>query len=379
MKAHILDADALKAVSPIALAAFARTEGWKLAEPFGEHADIYIGPNLPEIIIPRTDRLADYAAAVSRLLVSFAEKTGHDELSMYRDLIGADCDVIRVRTFLNEDDGAIPIDAGVRVIQQAREMLLAAACATRSPQPTYRAGANKEATEYMQRVKLGQTEHGSFVVTLLAPVPPSLGPHQLALDTSWVDYEDEPLERQVTRRLMSSLEAARSAAESILSGAESAFENAVPNGVSANLCEALATLIEQSNDLEVSLTWARTRPTPEPLRRVTFSKNDAYLFKEAARTFRLREPKPNSLVYGTVFKLTREHDETEGVVTLKALIDERVQSVAARLDDYNYDLAVSAHREHQPIVLRGDLARNKQRWVLKDAEVIRFSSEMEEE
>ena len=35
----------------------------------------------------------------------------------------------------------------------------------------------------------------------------------------------------------------------------------VPNGVSANLCEALAMMIEPFPTLDVSFVWARTQPT----------------------------------------------------------------------------------------------------------------------
>ena len=51
MKAHILDADALRAISPVALAAFARSEGWSKTEVFGTHADVYAGLDRPEIIL----------------------------------------------------------------------------------------------------------------------------------------------------------------------------------------------------------------------------------------------------------------------------------------------------------------------------------------
>src|SRR4051812_12848880 len=84
-----------------------------------------------------------------------------------------------------------------------------------------------------ERQAWGQTEHGSFVVTLLAPVPPLLQPK---LDPSWASPADEPMERLVTRRLMQALEASRTAAEMALSGDAKAFEDAVNAGVSANLC-----------------------------------------------------------------------------------------------------------------------------------------------
>lgn len=364
MKAHILDDEALRAISPAALAAFARSEGWLKTEPFGAHADVYAGANRPEIVLPRTDRLADYASSVSRLIGYFAKATDRDELATYRDLVGADRDVVRVRSTSHDDDGSIPLDAGVKIVEQSRDMLLAAACAARSPQPLFRAGANREASEYMRRVRLGQTEHGSFVVTLLAPVPPLL---QLQLDPSWGSLEDEPMERMVTRRLMAALAASRTAAEKALSGDGDAFDSAVASGVSANLCESVASLIEQSNGLEVSLTWARTRPTPEVQRRVVFSGNDAEILKEAARTFRLRQPKADVKLFGTVHKLKRDQEEVEGVVTLKAMIDEKLQSVSAVLDQANYSVAIQAHNSRTPVIITGDLERVGQRWQMTNA------------
>jgi len=362
MKAQILDAEALRAVTPAALVAFARSEGWTRTESYGAHADVYAGHGRPEIVLPRTDRLGDYASVVSRLLAEFAKTIDQDEIATYRDLIGADRDVVRVRTCGGEDDGSVQIDAGVEIVAQSRDMLLAAACAVLNPQPFYRAGSNKEAMDYMRRVKLGQTEHGSFVVTLLTPVPPLLQPTQLTLDQRWAKIEDEPMDRRVTRRLVEALEASRSAAERTLSGETKAFDKAVEYGVSANLCEAVAGLIDQSYGLEIDVTWAKTRPTPETHRKIAFSKGDSEVFREVARTFRLRQPKENESLFGTVHKLKREHGETEGEVTLKAMVDGKPQSVSAKLDETTYSIALQAHKARHPILVTGDLMRIGQRW-----------------
>lgn len=280
---------------------------------------------------------------------------------------------VRVRSFGGDDDGSVRIDAGVEMVVQARQMLLAAACAARSPQPLFRAGANKEASDYMSRVRLGQTEHGSFVVALLAPVPPVLEPR---LDPNWSGFDDEPFERQVTRRLATALCASRNAVELAAAGeGVKAFDKAINDGVSANLCEALASLIEQSSGLDISLTWARTRPTPEPHRNIGFSPNDAEILKEAARTFRARHPKPDVSLIGTVHKLKRDQDEIEGLVTLKAMVEGKLQSVRAILDQANYSVAVQAHDKKSPVLIRGDLERVGQRWQLTNASVVSLSQE----
>lgn len=370
MKADIIDADALRAISPAALSAYARGEGWSRLYPFGDHADVYAGENLPEVILPRTAQLSDYPNVVSGLLKEFSSVAGRDELATYRDLIGADRDVVRVRSQVEEDDGTVDLESGVRMVAQARDMLLAAACAVKSPQALYRAGANKEAIEYMRRVRLGQTEHGSFVVTLFAPVPPML---QQTLDAGWAPLADEPLERKVTRRLVEALYASRNAAELASMGEGNAFESAVSKGVSANLCEALAGLLDQSQRVEISITWARTRPAPERSQTISFTENDAGILREAARTFRLKQPIPDVTLFGTVHKLRRELHHVDGVVTLKALIDEKPQSIQAVLDQGNYSVAVRAHDAKSPIMVTGDLERVGQRWQLTNGSVTEIS------
>jgi hypothetical protein len=279
-----------------------------------------------------------------------------------------------------ESDGSVALDAGVAIVAQARDMLLAAACAARAPQPVYRPEVNREASDYMRRVKLGQTEHGSFVVTLLAPVPPLLEPPQVFPyrslwpgaqwpNSNWVSLADEPLERMVTRRLMEALEATRNAAEMALSGDAAAFEKAVAAGVSANLCEAVAGMIEQSDGLDISVTWARTRPTPETRRRVAFSAKDAEVLKEAARTFRQRQPKADVTLFGTVTRLKRDQEDVEGVVTLNAMVDDRPQQVSTVLDQANYAVAVRAHAARTPVIVTGDLERVGRRWQMTNANV----------
>jgi hypothetical protein len=373
MRAAILDTMALRAITPIALAGFARGEGWTKSESYGSHADVYTASGKPEIILPRSDRLGDYPSVVSKLISIFAEATQQDELVTYRNLCVADRDVVRIRAFGGDDDGTVPIDAGVEIVTHARQMVLAAACAARTPQALYRAGANKEATDYLRRVKLGQTEHGSFVVTLLAPIPPDL---QFGQRDLFPSIDDEPFERQVTRRLAGSLDALRGAVERAASGdGQEAFERAVAEGVSGNLCEAVAELITQSAGIDISVTWARTRPTPEAQHRVSFSGSDRDIVKEAARIFRARHPRTDVSLAGKVLRLARRDDEVDGSITLKANVDGKLQSVSAILDQTNYSIAVDAHKNKDAVLVKGDLERVGQRWQLTNAQVTNLTND----
>src|SRR5262245_41385124 len=98
MKARIVDAAALRAVSPQALRAYAEAEGWRPLEAFGDHSHVYVRePDNREAIIPGTAAIGDYPNVVAALIAVFASAEERDELQVYRDLSTSDRDVIRVR------------------------------------------------------------------------------------------------------------------------------------------------------------------------------------------------------------------------------------------------------------------------------------------
>lgn len=359
MKMDIRDAAALQAVSPAALSAYARTAGWRKVETYGAHSDVYAAEELPEVILPRTERLGDYASVVSRLIAIFAEAAGRDELSLYRDLVTADRDVVRARV-IGADDGSLTLNCGVELIAGARDLVLAAACSLREAQPLFRLGANREANDLLDRIRLGQTEHGSFVVTLLTPSVAPPFPTQFPQD----DDFDDPLERRMTRRLFEALAATREATEKAAAGDGSAFAESVDKGVSANLCESLARLVDPFPALDISVAWARTRPISPPRAVFRFARADAPILSEAARRFRGREPQPDTHLFGTVQRLRREEEEAGGTIYLRTPIDGKNRSVAVVLKRSDYDRAVQAHKEKLPMILQGDLERSGQRWRL---------------
>ena len=368
MRGNIEDNEALSAVSPAALSAYARFRGWVKTEEFGEHSDIYSSRGLPEIILPRTQALGDYAQVVSRLISVFARTSDMDETALYRHLSTADRDAVRFRVTDREGNGSIPATAAWSLMSGAQELILAAACSFFDPRPVYRAGANREANEYLNEVRFGQTEQGSFVLTMLGPVvPPKIRP-PLPDD---MEPDDAPLGRRMTKQLQTALEAVRIATESVVSGGtDNAFVTAVSAGVSANLCEAITKLVEPFSTVDATIAWALTRPADPLHNSFRFAKSDAAILKEAARSLRARAPRPDVRLFGFVQRLKRDQDEIEGTITLKASLDGKNQSVTAVLDLSTYELAVKAHGDRSAIVMEGDLEAVSQRWHLHNGQIM---------
>ena len=365
MMASISNRVMLMGVSPAALSAYARTEGWAKIETYGDNSDVYAGEGRPEIIVPRTRELGDYERVVAQLVDIFARVAELDDLTLYRDLATADRDVIRSRVASEGD--TVDINEGANLIIGSRDMLLATACSLRDPRPAYRAGANRDANDFLKQVRLGQTEPGSFVVTLLSPV--IVSPVQ-ALSARDSANPDSSMPRQMTMRLHQALLATRRATEETMGGETGAFSDTIPEGASANLCEALVQMIEPFPALDVSVTWARTSPMSTARDRVRFTKDHVPILSEAGRSFRNRVPQTDMRLFCTVHRLQRDDRETDGTVTLSASIEGRIQSVTAVLNQSDYNRAIDAHRGKDPVIAEGDLDRFGQRWRLLNPRIV---------
>ena len=358
MKIDIQDSDALSEITPTALTNFAVELGWSELEPYGDHSTVYAAACLPEIILPRTRELGDYARVVARLIDVFASINNRDTLEVYRNLVTADRDVVRVRVV--EGDGSLPLGKGVDLIAGVRSMLIATACSLNNPLAVYRR-ITKEATDIVNQVRLGQTEQGSYVVVLHTPVVVPRTPTLLK------DPKDDfaPPHRRMTRRLTEALTTTREALErGTLVSAGEAMESAIHSGVSANLCESLVALIGAFSSLDIRVTWARTRPERSRREAIRFFEPDVQHLDAASRLFREFEPRPNAHLVGAVIRLHRAESKSDGNITLRAEVEGNPRSVTANLNPLDYNLAIQAHRDKAAVIVTGTLERVGEHWRL---------------
>ena len=147
----------------------------------------------------------------------------------------------------------------------------------------------KEALAFLETCQLGQTERGSFVATIMAPIPPQIDrqTEMFAGDDAQLALETEPFARKATLRLMLALDHIRG---SIHTGNYDSILTGVDRGVSANLCEAIASMKpggDQAN-LQIRMSWSRNRPrVPAGIPpKVSFSQTAFSIVQEAGRKLR---------------------------------------------------------------------------------------------
>lgn len=371
MNWYARDSNDLSAVPLRSLYAYLQSQGWQRIEPYGDAGYIYgLDSEDSELLVP-SRALADYERRISEILEILAEVEERDSLAVLRDVSLSEFDLVRVRLPEASPDGSVPVAAGVSLFQESRNLLLSAACSASRPQRAFRAGRNQEASNYMSTVRFGQTEIGSFVANLLSPVPPNLiGQGHLSTRVA-----PEPFARKVTLKLVSGLRSARDAVTLVDRGDDiDAFEQKVPQGVSANLCDAIANLLDYDNrkSIDISVSWSLVREPPESRAQVVFKESDLSILKEASRILKDRQERPNERIDGYVYGLARGQSEHQGRVTLKAVVDGAMSSVRVDFAPSDYSRITEAHDQKRVVSLEGDLRRDGQRWVLdnpRDLEV----------
>jgi len=179
MKARITDAMALSALRPLEVVSYLRSNGWtKSREKPGDwsrwlRAD-QEGEEF-EITVPLNHQFRDFAARMGDVLQVLEAFEARSQIQIFQDLLVTGADVIRLRLADAElADTSVPLDEGATFIQKAKDMVLAAACAAVNPRVYYPSRKSAQAMDYIRRARLGQTEPGSFVITIISPVPPSL-------------------------------------------------------------------------------------------------------------------------------------------------------------------------------------------------------------
>jgi hypothetical protein len=348
---------------------YLRARGWqRFSEEAGKFS-VWENPAHPdaEVVVPLRREASDFVICLAEILRELEAAEGRSQFDILRDLLNSGFDVMRLgASSTGTSGGTIGLDDGLRMVGEAREMLLSAACATVRPRAVFHARKPQQANEYMKAARLGQTEHGSYVLTILSPVAPRLNVYS---ETDL--FPEEPFERQVVRTLARSVKLAVGAAEQAGTAAQpnfDPFQQVVSAGVSANLCEAIAGFFQIGDpiSIDLSVAWAQNRPAPNDTPSRTLITSDVIpTLAEAARVFRARDTLEAYQVRGPVVKLERPDGQSSGHVTILALVEGATRKVVVTLSEADYNQATEAHQNYRSVKVAGDIVREGRSFRLK--------------
>ena len=377
MRALITDSNLLKSINPIYAVAYLRARGWEMTALVEDRFSVWhtSRDEDAEILMPIRASAPDFVSVMARTLKQLESVEERSQLEIIRDLMNSGFDVVRIASQSPATrDGTVRIEDGLKIFENAREMLLAAACATVKPRPVFHSRKPQQATDFLRKARFGQTEVGSFVLTILAPITPSLR----RFDLFGESIDEEPFERTVTDTLARSVDKMVRAAEDTALRGLVAFQDAVKDGVSANLCEAVVDLLkaDENSTLKVDFAWAMNRPKPA-IKPIVIPQSVSGNLEAAARFFRATDTLEDYVVQGPVVKLQHEVTENSGRVTILADVEGKARKVGVTLPLELYNFAVEAHKNYKPVRLVGNVVKEGRAYSLRDTKSLYIVSDDE--
>ncbi len=356
------DLGAIAALSPRAVVAYLESKGWKRVSAYGDYGALVaktINGEKHELIVPTSPVTRDFAKTMSLFVSDLVEIEDRSPYDIIRDLGFAPYDVIHVRAPEADDLGSILLSAGVEMHEQARAVLAAAANAAAAPTPrAYWQGRPFERVDsYLGALRLGQTQRGSFILSLLSPWD-----FEPDVSLQATLFDEVPFGRSVTRTLARTLAATRRALnEAVNTDVSTAFLKAVPDGVSINLCDALAKLIREGDGIDLSINWSLTKPE-NPVAPLRLRREDAQTLIEARQMLAKTEPSPDTSVEGVILQITNDRASFDGTVVILAPIDGAIRKVRTKFLENDRKTVFEAGQQKQGIRVVGQLARHG-RWL----------------
>lgn len=365
MKATIRDAEILKAIDPSQVASYLEMKGWHRESLIPEKASIWTfadeaGEEIAEVLLPLNPRFRDFSARMSEVLQALESIEQRSQLEIFESLVRALSDVIGIRLSHHDfDDGTIPLNDGVKLVKNAKDMLLSAACSTVDPQAYFERKKPVQANQYLKGVRFGQTERGSFILNIVSPIFPA----QLPLSKS-----EDPFERSVVRKLCSSLEYTKNLVEEVdTTRADFKIPDDSPEyGLSSNLCEALMGIHNSGKrrGLEVNIDWSSAISISNDIpTKIIFPSKIMPSIARLGRRLRADTQK-NFEFKGEVLRLERQRRDSTGRVTLSGEIDGKIRKVKVELSEHAYRIASIANQERELISCRGTLLKEGKSFTL---------------
>ncbi len=324
-----------------------RSEGWR-------GASIWAHPEGAEVLVPPRDGMGDADVRLRDILAVLAEVEQRPAADIARDIGSPLVDTQSYRTFPDGPPrGMTTLPAGLQALQGVRDMFGAAArTVLEGPHFAFTGQRPRSVTGLLDRVQLGPTRPGSYVLTVRVPVDGSDRIGEPVL----------PFGRQVSFQIHDAVTAVVAAMDSV---ELEAFDGTVTAGVSADLCEALSRLAgpQRRQPFEIGFRWARGLRSEVPPATLRLPEGAGVVLRGAAARLRQLNVSGEATVSGTVEDL---HDDPPGggdrwriKVRGELWSDGKVarrRAIWVRLPDQEaYDAGIAAHSERRPVRVAGEL------------------------
>lgn len=290
------------------------------------------------------------------------------------------------------EDGAIPLLDIIDMLKSLRTMLNAAAhTAISENKNTYHKILNRrEAQDFINQCRMGQTERGSFVAKIICPHPLAIPDGQTNL-TQFGDMVSSTLTRRVTTTFIQSayylnkcLERENNYDINSIIKEKSA---SLPVVISGNFCEALAKLepTYDNDQLEINMRWGGGTPrNMNNIPNLYFQKDHFDKIQYIADQLRPVEDFDNIKMIGKIKSLDediRAPSPEEAQTEFTAFFNFEGDTIRTKvvLTGEDRDKAYLAIKEFKNVLISGRLERAKKQYIIHNPKIIELSEDSSQE
>ncbi|MBX2982167.1 MAG: hypothetical protein KF843_05830 [Flavobacteriales bacterium] len=363
----------LRTYKPLDTLAYLRDRNWILQDEVPERYAVltkHTNGDEFEVQVPMSTVLRDLDRRVLELLQTLHAEEERPLDQIVEDLSLPSMDIIRTRIGIDSRyNGTLPMEDGTNAFREVRNLFLAAACSAVSPKPIYTKRKFQQAMDYVRGARLGQTQRGSYVITVYSPVLDDLPTSpQASLDLDIEGDEPVPFGRRTVSILNEALALANEGIASMAKGRKQDVEELVQRGVSVNLCEAVNALniYGGGTGIELSTTWSRVIEPPKGVKNMHQFSSDAgsWLTKLANSVRSKSDTLEDVSVRGAVRMLDSEKPKRYGKIKIIGTVEDKSATIEVNLDGEDYLQAIVAHKAERQVELSGDLKKRGKVWQL---------------
>lgn len=360
-----MDRSAVNSIKTPMLKAYLSRSGWKKAEYKRDSIAKYeyLADKQISVLVPEREGTRDFAEAIDKVVSILSQVELRSKESVEKAILFPNQDELRLQFGgASAKPGSLPLDYMISATKSIQDSIIYSACGEVQPKAYYQRKL-KEAIRRTKDVRFGQTQVGSFVMSIEFPFDPPVRNSLQLTDP------EPPFGRRVFERIIRGVEKATKVTED---NEQIDLEEEFKSGLNANLAESLAGLSDAGLGIEVTLScsWSSSLGAPSGLTNVPLTL-DATAFsslKSIGKSLRSPAISKDAVVEGLIATLSRDDsaevdDEIDDSIdrTIVIRIDDPedlpTKSVRVSLSSADYARACDAHRDRKRVSVRGKLEK----------------------
>ena len=352
-------------ISFVDLCKYVSDVGWtkyqgKVAEGIAIYQKYY-KENFYQIKVPCNREFEDYSEAIYSAVEKISKTENKSVEQVILELLNPMSDILRVRQVSkNVENGSILVEDAINLFDNAKKMLLNATLDILNYKKVYKGRIPEEVSNFINNCRYGQTEIGSYVISLVCPFMDIIGAgkiKQLSL-FSEEDTAAHSLTRRATKKVIDSINLIKDTLEQ---GEDltKLIEN-TENPISVSFMESLANLnlSQEDNSIEITAKWAPTVNVNRAKKDSAVISHDYYSpLKTIVEKYKTDDEKMNVTLEGKIYQLDAKpkvENRKKGNARLIYIAGDSSRKISVELKKPDYDEAIYAHANGRTVRISGE-------------------------